>query len=75
MHDPRLASLLSAAARQGVTLFLDDRRGLVAFHDDRAAPWICQALERHGEDVTDLLLHAGWFDCHCEHCIKLDGVH
>jgi len=39
--------------RQGVTLFLDDRRGLVAFHDDRAPPWICQALERHGNDVLN----------------------
>jgi hypothetical protein len=42
---------------------LDDGRGLVAFHDDRTSPWICQALERHGDDVTNLLLQAGWFDC------------
>jgi hypothetical protein len=23
------------------------------------------------EEVTDLLLHSGRFNCHCEHCIRL----
>jgi hypothetical protein len=62
-------------SKEGKTLFLDDQRGLVAFHDDRAALWIYQALERHREDVTDLLMGVGWFSCHCEHCIRLEGVH
>jgi hypothetical protein len=81
---PRLSLLAPALSvlrlrvvllRVGVLIFLDDRRGLVVWHDDRASPQLCRALETHSEEVADLLLHPGWFDCHCERCIQIEGVH
>jgi hypothetical protein len=71
----RLTLLLRTAARQGVVIFLDDRRGLVACSDDRADPRLCKSIERCSEEVADLLLHAGWFDCSCEHCVRREGIH
>jgi len=58
-----------------VVIFLDDKRGLVACHDDRADPRFCKSLERRSEEIADLLLHAGWFDCACEHCVRREGIH
>jgi hypothetical protein len=74
MHDPRIARLLAKAARQGIVIYHDDRRGIVAWHDDRATPSLCRALEVHAEAVKDLLGRAGWFDCHCERCIEIEGT-
>jgi len=43
-HKAGPPAALAGMTRQGVTLFLDDRRGLVAFHDDRAPPGFAKRL-------------------------------
>jgi hypothetical protein len=70
-----LTALLAKAARRGVVLYLDADRGLIAWGDDRADPALCKALLVRGEEIQDLLLRSGWFDCDCEHCVARAGLH